>query len=227
MSLSKDTLFRLEHALTDTALAKEVAKRLISDAPATEQAAKDLLATFDLKKDKDIYERFFTALAGNGSQGLEIAHKLVKMAEVIEALTEATGAVPGVKAKFEGFVNIQGGGVERFEIEADAEGLAGNVTLTGNAVDSVAELITASGKALTILDGDPNSIPSNQEDIELTGGLDPVPGQVDPSKAITEMGTEPLSDETKFYLLHALTDKKAAEEFAEAFDKMVSVLKNL
>jgi hypothetical protein len=85
--LSKDTKFRLVHALADQAAADEMEKRLISVTPANAAASQAVLDTLDSseKAKKNLEDRLFSGLAGNGSQGREMSKKILGMLEVLKA----------------------------------------------------------------------------------------------------------------------------------------------
>lgn len=84
--LSKDTEFRLEHAVTDRGLDDEIAARVeISSSPLNTAQANAVLAIIDSSLNASIEERMRVALAGDGSQGDEISAKLNGLIAVLEA----------------------------------------------------------------------------------------------------------------------------------------------
>lgn len=84
--LSKDTEFRLDHAVTDEKTSDEIAARVeVSTSPTTTAEADAILALLDKSKDADITERMFVGLAGDGRPGNEISKKLKAMFGVLEA----------------------------------------------------------------------------------------------------------------------------------------------
>ena len=85
--LSKDTEFRLDHAVTDEKIGDEISARLISSTPADAAEAQAILDILDVSKNKEISSRLFTALSGdgNGAAGKEIAQKINGMVAVLEA----------------------------------------------------------------------------------------------------------------------------------------------
>ncbi len=88
MSINNDTLFRLKHAVTDADIANEIAVRLsVASAPSNAAAAQAILDSFDLSDSmsRSIEERLKIALAGDGSQGAELAKKINLMIDVLQA----------------------------------------------------------------------------------------------------------------------------------------------
>jgi len=84
------------------------------------------------------------------------------------------------------FNNVVPGLTTAVEISADNAGEAGNITLTGDGTDSVADLVDAWNTAnpsntITIDDGDDTQIPVNGAKIQLTGG-----GLSDSKKLVTQ-----------------------------------------
>jgi len=88
MALSKDTKFRLVHALGSQKAADEFEKRLISAAPSDASAAQAVLATMDLseKTTKDLKARLMTALGGDGAWGSQPGDEINQKAEGIVAV---------------------------------------------------------------------------------------------------------------------------------------------
>ena len=139
MALSKDTEFRLDHAVTDDKIGDEIAARVeVSSSPATTAAADAVLALLDKSKDSDIEERMPIALAGDGKEGREISKKLRLMIPVLEARSAN------------------------------------------------------------------------------------VPADIIAAKAA--MGSEEMSENTRFHLEHALGSKAAADEFKASYDAMVAAI---
>lgn len=137
--LSRDTEFRLEHAVTDRGLDDEIAARVeISSSPTNTAEADAILALLDKSQNEAISERMRVALAGDGSQGDEISQKL-------------------------------------------------------NAIFAVLEARSAN-----------------------------VPADIVAAKAA--MGSEPMSEDTRFHLEHALGSKAAADEFKTSFDAMIEAI---
>ena len=59
-----------------------------------------------------------------------------------------------------------------YTITADVSGDIGNITLLGNGLSSIQELITDSGVAVSVLTGDATHVLADEATIELTGGQD-------------------------------------------------------
>jgi len=86
MALSKDTEFRIDHAVTDDKVGDEIAARMeVSSSPATTAEADAILALLDKSQDAAIEERMTVALAGDGKEGREISKKMRLMIPVLEA----------------------------------------------------------------------------------------------------------------------------------------------
>jgi len=85
--ISDNTLFRLEHAVTDKALAQEISARLGTGAPADASEAQEALDLLSEAKNASLLERMVTALAGDGrgAAGRELAGKLNGMIDVLKA----------------------------------------------------------------------------------------------------------------------------------------------
>ena len=224
--LSKDTDFRLTHAVTDEKIADEIGARLIDTTPANESAAQSVLALLDKKQNKSIEERLKIALAGDraGAAGAELAKKLNGMVAVIEALADGK-EIAAVAASFTGQV---AGMTTNVTIDADVAGAAGNITLSGDGVSDIDALIAshnggaAANEQVTLSSGDGSQVPDNGADIVLSGGSDAADNDVAPAKAA--MGSEYMSKSTKFALVHALTDQKAADEFESAYNAMIDAV---
>lgn len=224
--LTKDTLFRLEHAVTDEKIADEIAARLISETPATPAEAQDILDLLDQKKSKSIEERLVVALAGDrqGAAGKELAKKLNAMIDVLKA--KANGdEIAAIAASFEGQV---AGMTTDVTIVADDAGIDGNsVTLSFDGLDDIDAVLAAWNLAnpantATLASGDGSQIPDNLAEMQLAGGAEASDADLAPAKA--KMGAEPMSEQTRFALEHALTSKDAADEFKAAFDAMVAAV---
>lgn len=230
--LSNDTKYRLGHAVTDFAIGEQIAARLVESAPANASEAQDLLKAIDEAKNKDIEERLFTALAGDGSQGLALADRLEKMVDVLKAVAdgdEVTGT-PAVAASFTGQV---AGMTTDVTIDADVAGEDGNdVVLQFDGSDDIDTVILAwntanPGNEVT-LTGDGSQIPDNGEEITLTGGADAVlDSDANLAPALAALGSEPMSAEMKKHLVSALADQKAADEFEAAFNQAIDELSSL
>jgi hypothetical protein len=228
--LTKDTEFRLAHAVTDADVADEIAARLdVSVAPATEQDAQAILALLDQSRSKSIEERLIIALAGDdrGAAGRELAKKINGMIAVLKAKAdgdEVPGA-PGEAASFEGQV---AGMTTDVTIVADEDGEDGNITLVADGNDDIDTIIlawnTANPENTVSLDsGDGSQVP--EEDIELTGGVDEIPAsdaKLAPAKAA--MGSDYMSEKTLEALTHALTDVSAAENFKDTYNAMIDAI---
>jgi hypothetical protein len=136
--LSKDTLFRLEHAVTDSKVGDEIAARLISATPGSPSAAQAVLNILDpsSKMNAQIAERLFVGLAGdaNGRAGKELAKKINGMVAVLKAQADGN-EVPATFAAFSGKVT---GMATNVTIGAVVAGPAGNVTLLNDYVAAVA-----------------------------------------------------------------------------------------
>lgn len=222
--LSKDTEFRLDHAVTDDKLGDEISARLISVTPADASAAQAVLDLLDETKNKAIEERLVIACAGDrqGAAGKELAKKINGMIAVLKA--QANGDdVAAEAAQFEGQV---AGMTTDVTIDADVAGSAGNITLTADSVTDIDGLIAAHNLAgdpdeqVTLSAGDGSQVPT--ADITLSGGSDSSDNDVAPAKAA--MGAEPMSESTRYALEHALTSKAAADEFKAAYDAMVAAV---
>lgn len=225
--LTKDTKYRLVHAVTSQEVADEIEKRLAAD-PADQNEAAALLA--DLSKE-NLQERLVVALAGDGSQGRELAKKLNGAVEVLKGYVAEVPASPGVAASFSGQV---AGMTTDVDIEADNVGEDGNlVVLTGDGAQDIDALIldwntNNPANTISLTSGDGSQIPDLGAEIELAGGVDANPGDDQALVAAqAAMGSESLSEAALECLTLALTDAKAAEEFKAAYDAMVVNLQNL
>ena len=244
--LSKDTEFRLDHAVTDEKIGEEIAARVeVSSTPADKAAAQAILNVLDESKSDSIDERMKVALAGDGSKGEEIAKKVNGMVEVLKAKANgsenatvlltvdafAPGQLDGATVTVNGQTVTEG--VEWTadpgqDVFATAASLAlaiqalTDVTaldifndITIEAIDSLAG---SAGNGTAISTSDASLILSNAT---LEGGSD---GTGDVPAAKAAMGSEPMSEEARFHLEHALTSKKAADEFKESYDAMVAAI---
>lgn len=95
----------------------------------------------------------------------------------VEDAGEDIPGTPGVAATFAG---TPAGASSVVGIEADNPGVAGNVTLTGDGVDDVDDLVAAFnaanvGNELSVTAGGAE-VPDNGENIVLAGGVDAIPG---------------------------------------------------
>lgn len=93
--LSKDTKFRLVHAVASQAVADEIEKALnVTTTPATPAEAASL--AFRMKKalNKEVQERLFSALAGDaaGASGKELSRKIVGTKNVLSAFGDGNEA---------------------------------------------------------------------------------------------------------------------------------------
>ncbi len=223
--LSKDTSFRLEHAVTDSKVGDEIAARLISVTPASAGAAQAVLNILDTsaKMNASIAERLYDGLAGDaeGRAGKEMAKKINGMVAVLKA--KANGSeVAAVAAHFTGVV---AGLTTPVTITANTAGSAGNVSLVADSVKTVATLISDWNTAhpsnqLTLTSGVGTQVPT--ANIPLTGGSNAADADHAPAKAA--MGAEPMSADTKDCLKHALGDQKAADELEAAYNAMVAAV---
>lgn len=237
--LSKDTKYRLLHAVTSQSVADEIEKRLIDVKPADQNASIALLATLNKE---DLTYRLQVGTASN-RVGAELAKKLNGMVDVLKAHAngvENPGSpevpeVPATKAQFVGQV---AGMTTDITIEADMAGADGNITLIADSVSTIADLIIAhnlvagAGEQVSVVLGDDTQIPT--EDIVLSGGADLVPAipavpASDPDliAAKIKMGSEHLSNEGYVYVLDALCDVAAAKDFEAAFNKMVDLVQSI
>lgn len=222
--LSKSTLNRLEHAVTDPKVGDEIAARLINVTPANAAAAIAVLKILD-SSDKmalEISQRLFHSLAGDayGKAGKEITKKINGMIGVLKAKANGVSN-PAVAAFFAGTV---AGMATSVTITASTAGAAGNVALVQNGT-TITALIAAWNIAhpsnqLTLSSGNGSQTPT--ANITLTGGTDSVDADMAPAKAA--MGAEIMSAVTKNCLVHALADKKAADEFEAAYNAMVAAV---
>lgn len=98
MALSKDSLLRLNHAVTSESVGDEIAARLILATPATEAAASSALSLLDRGLNSSVLERLTIALAGDsiGANGSEIAGKINGAANVLKAMSDGVGSVAEV-----------------------------------------------------------------------------------------------------------------------------------
>lgn len=221
--LSKDLVFRLTHAVTDEKIADEIAARLeVSATPANPSEAQDVLDLLDESRSRAVEERLIIGLAGDGSQGLELAKKINLMVEVLKAKADGD-EISAVAASFSGQV---AGMTTDVVIDADVAGAAGNITLTADSVTDIDGLIAAhnagagAGEEVSLTSGDGSQVPT--EDIVLAGGSDASDGNLAPAKLA--MGSEPMSEDARFHLEHALGSKAAADEMKAAYDAMVSAV---
>lgn len=135
MALSKDLEFRLDHAVTDDKIGDEIAARVeVTSTPATANAAQAILDILEESRNAAITERLTVGLAGDGSQGRELAKKINGMVAVLKAKANGN-EVNAVAAQFEGQV---AGMATDVTIDADVAGAAGNITLANDYVASVA-----------------------------------------------------------------------------------------
>jgi len=224
--LTKDTKLRLVHALADQKTADELEKRLISTTPANPAASTAVLATLDDsdKMKKDLEERLFTALAGDGSQGREMSKKITKMLDVLKAHADGD-EVAAIAASFTGQV---AGMTTDVTIEADTAGAAGNsVSLAFDGVDDIDTVIAAwhlgnPSNTVTLASGDGSQVPDNGESIDLAGGADASDANTAAKQA--EMGSEPMSDKAFESLVSALADRAAAQELKDAYNAMITAV---
>jgi hypothetical protein len=224
--LSKDTEFRLDHAVTDDKIGDEIAARVeVSSTPADASAAQAILDLLDSSKNSDVSERLFTALAGddNGAAGKELSKKINGMMAVLEA--KANGdEIAATTATFTGQV---AGMTTDVTIDADVAGLAGNVSIVGDGSTNLSQLIILfnllnAGNTVTLTSGSGTQVQDNGASIDLAGGADS--SDTDIAGAKTAMGAEAMSESTRYSLEHALTDKTAANEFKTAYDAMVAAI---
>lgn len=225
--LSKDTQYRLDHAVTEDKVGDEIAARVaVTSTPATANDAQDILDLLDTseKMNKAIAERLFVGLSGdgNGAAGRELAKKINGMIAVLQA--KANGDEDAaVAAQFQGQV---AGMTTDVTIDADVPGAAGNITLVADSVTDIDGLIAAHNLAadpdeqVTLSAGDGSQIPT--ADITLAGGEDGVDTDIAPAKAA--MGSESMSEQYRFSLEHALGSKQAADEFKASYDAMVAAI---
>jgi len=223
MGLSKDTEFRLDHAVTDDKIGDEIAARVeATSTPATANDAQAILALLDSSRNDAVAERLFVGLAGdkNGAAGKEMSKKINGMIAVLEA--KANGdETAAVASQFTGQV---AGMTTNVTIDADVAGIAGDITLVQDGSD-IDALITAwnganIGNTVTLSLGDGSQIPT--ANIVLAGGADGI--DTDIATAQAEMGSEEMSESTRNALEHALTDKAAANEFKASYDAMVAAM---
>lgn len=221
--LSRDTEYRLEHALTDQAIADEVAARVeVASTPATANDAQAILALLDATLDEAIAERLVVGLAGDGSQGRELSAKITGMVAVLQA--KANGdEIAATAASFTGQV---AGMTTDVTITADVAGAAGNITLTADSISDISALIAAHNSGataeeqVTLTSGDGSQVPT--ADITLAGGADAQDTDIAGAKAA--MGSEPMSEDTRYHLEHALGSKAAADEMKASYDAMVAAI---
>lgn len=231
--LSNDTKNRLGHAVTDFAIGDQIAARLVESAPANASEAEDLLRAIDESKNKDIKERLFSALAGDGSQGHALADRLEKMVDVLKAVADGD-EVAGTPAEAASFTGQVAGMTTNVTIDADVAGEDGNlVLLSFDGSDDIDTVIAAwnlanPGNEVTLSSGDGSQIPDNGEEITLSGGADAVlDSDANLAPALAALGSEPMSAEMKTHLVSALADQKAADEFEAAFNQAIDELSSL
>lgn len=223
--LSKDTAFRLDHAVTDDKVGDEIAARLISATPANQAQAIAVLAILDAsdKMQASIAERLYTGLAGDndGAAGKEMAKKINGMVAVLQA--KANGASsPAVAAHYTG---TPAGASTPVTITANTAGTAGNVTLVADSVKTIAVLISDWNTAhpsnqLTLTSGVGTQVPT--ANIPLAGGTNASDSDLAPAKAA--MGAEPMSAQAKYCLVHAMGDQAAADEMEAAYNAMIAAV---
>lgn len=223
--LSKDTAYRLDHAVTDDKVGDEIAARLISSTPANASEAQDILDILDTSKkmNDSIAERLFTALAGdaNGRAGKELARKINGMVVVLQAKADGNE----VAAQFAQFSGQVAGMTTNVTIDADVAGAAGNITLVADSIKDIDTLISDWNLAnpantVTLSAGNGAQVPT--ANIVLSGGTNSSDANLAPAKAA--MGDESMSNDTYECLKHALGDKRAADEFRAAYDAMVEAV---
>lgn len=221
--LSKDTEFRLDHAVADDKIGDEIAARVeVSSTPATANDAQAILDLLDDSRNAEVAERLVVALAGDGSQGRELAKKINGMVAVLKA--KANGdEIAAVAASFTGQV---AGMTTDVTIDADVAGAAGNITLTADSVTDIDGLIAAhnagatAAEQVTLAAGDGSQVPT--ADITLSGGADAQDTDIAGAKAA--MGSEAMSEDVRYHLEHALGSKAAADEFKASYDAMVAAI---
>ena len=225
--LSDSTKLRLVHAVTDQRTADEIEARITVDStPSTEQEGQDLLATLDERRDAAIRERLPIALAGDaqGAGGRELAQKVTSMLQVVKALADGAD-VEAVAAEFEGQV---GGMATDVTITADEAGEAGNSILLEfdgikNINDAITDWNTANpANTASLTEGDGSQVPNDQEGIQLSGGAEAEYTTLEAAKEA--MGDEYMSDSAFELLVHAVTDRLAAEEIRAAYNTMVDTI---
>ncbi len=224
--MMSDTKFRLAHAVTDTDVAEEISKRLISDTPADAEEAQDILDSLDLSDEmaQAIAERLTTALAGDkqGAAGKELAHKINAMVDVLKA--KASASTEAVAAEYTG---TPAGASTAITLIADVAGAAGNdIVLEFDGEITIEDAINAwnadnEGNEVSLDDGDDSQVP-DEGSIQLSGGEDASADDVTPAKEA--MGDAPMSADAKICLVHALTDEAAAADLQEAYNAMVEAV---
>lgn len=222
--LSKNTEYRLDHAVTDDKIGDEISARLISATPADAAEAQAVLDLLDERRNKAIEERLIVALAGDrqGAAGRELAKKINGMVAVLKAQADGD-EVAATAAQFQGQV---AGMTTDVTIDADVPGAAGNITLVADSVTDIDGLIAAHNagadpdEQVTLSAGDGSQVPT--ADITLSGGADASDANIAETQAA--MGAEPMSESARYALEHALGSKAAADEFKAAYDAMVAAV---
>lgn len=232
-----NTKERLKAMPMEDVVADEVAKRIeliVADAPADAAEAQAMLAKLNRSLDAKIQEAFANGLAGDkqGANGKWIANKVNGIAACVAGLAASTGGDPGEQAEFVGQVAGMTTSVTIRAIEAGEAG--NNVLLVGDGVRSVTLLINdwnenaAEGELISLVSGSGAQIPDDQEEIQLAGGVDAVPGDetaLDAAKA--QMGADQISADAKDGLDHALADEAAGNDFSAVLAQAVSAANGL
>jgi hypothetical protein len=221
--LSRETKLRLVHALANQDLADELEKRLSQKWP-SQSEAEEALASY--KDDERLREHLIVALALKEA-GDEIADRLDKAKDILAAVADGdeVAGSPAEKASFEGQV---AGMTTDIELQAAEDGEIGNsILLVGDGVKDIDTLISDWNTAnpeneVSLSDGDGSQVPDDQEEIQLSGGVDEVPASdANTSPAIEAFGNESLSASAMERITIALASEEAAKEFKELYDEFV------
>lgn len=225
--LSQQAKDILTVALANDSLADEAAARMITETPVDPEASADILETLDssVRMKKALEEVFVVALADREA-GLEIAQKLQKGVEVLQAHADGTNAA--VAASFVGQV---AGMTTDVTIEADTASADGNsILLEFDGLDDIDAAILAWNTAnpantASLTDGDGSQIPDNGEEIQLAGGSDEEDDNF--YAALEAFGEDKMSDRTFERLVVCMASRSAALEFKEAYSDFVDSINDM
>jgi len=257
MALSKDTKFRLVHALGDQKAADELEKRLISAAPADAAAAAAILATMDRseKSAEDRKRRLASAGAGDGSwksqPGDELEAKISGIEAVLAAQANGDEAVdtPAIAASLE---------IEDITYTAVEPGAAGNditiayvddgtadeetVDVTGTDIvvhmeagvstaTQIKAAIDAKAEAIALVSAEITGTAGDAQaaaaEAPLADGADVVMEDADTAPAQAALGEAHLSSKARRALQIALTSDAAGSELADAIDAAIDAAQDI
>lgn len=232
--MKENTKERLKVCLIEDEVAAEVSKRIemvLAEEPSSKEDAEDLLAQLNPALNEKIITNFANGLAGDkaGAAGKWVANKVNGIVAVLQGKIDSEEGDPGENAQFSGQV---AGMTTDVVVQADEPGVAGNISLTFNGVETISELINThnglGGVQVSLISGDGDQVPEEDESVALTGGVDPVPGDetaLDEAKAA--MGDDSMSADTKDALDHGLAAEEAGDDFMAQLAEATNIIQDL